>query len=294
MNESILKYNQNKINPYTPVYYINLDDNKKRNFHINDMLRNYGFVNINRISAVDTRHIKSVHFYKKMIKSDAYTTLISDILNKKRNFHRSLTKGAIGCYLSHCLIYKDIVDKNIPYAIILEDDCKFFTSVSKFWNIINTIKIPNDTDILLYDALVYDFNSNNCPINNLCQIYFFFGLHFYLVTLKGAKILLNNLLPIEYQLDSKLSILASENKIVIYKYNDSINSLAKQDKQMFKTDIQLLGCKNCNIYKEIFDLKKNIKNNDMYEYHNYNNCDNADIMLLTSIIIIIIIICFTY
>jgi glycosyl transferase, family 25 len=33
-----------------------------------------------------------------------------------------LTKGAIGCALSHFYVYKQIVEKHLPYAIVLEDD----------------------------------------------------------------------------------------------------------------------------------------------------------------------------
>ena len=34
----------------------------------------------------------------------------------------SLTKGVIGCALSHISVYKRMVDENIPLALVLEDD----------------------------------------------------------------------------------------------------------------------------------------------------------------------------
>lgn len=35
---------------------------------------------------------------------------------------REMSSGEIGCYLSHMNIYQEVVDKNLPYALIFEDD----------------------------------------------------------------------------------------------------------------------------------------------------------------------------
>lgn len=45
-----------------------------------------------------------------------------DQITAKKLFGRELILGEIGCALSHKKIYQRIVDENIPYAIILEDD----------------------------------------------------------------------------------------------------------------------------------------------------------------------------
>ncbi|MEK9495338.1 glycosyltransferase family 25 protein [Photorhabdus sp. P32] len=37
----------------------------------------------------------------------------------------SLTLGEVGCSMSHINVYKEMIDKNIPIALILEDDVKF-------------------------------------------------------------------------------------------------------------------------------------------------------------------------
>ena len=36
-----------------------------------------------------------------------------------------LTPGEIGCYLSHIAVMKRIVDQDLPYACVLEDDVSF-------------------------------------------------------------------------------------------------------------------------------------------------------------------------
>ena len=41
-----------------------------------------------------------------------------------RTKHYQLTKGAIGCYLSHVKIWENILKNNYEYALIFEDDAK--------------------------------------------------------------------------------------------------------------------------------------------------------------------------
>ncbi|GHU75172.1 hypothetical protein FACS189461_0910 [Spirochaetia bacterium] len=48
----------------------------------------------------------------------------SDSNKAKKYLKRELTKGEIGCALSHFLIYKKIIDEHIDHAIILEDDAQ--------------------------------------------------------------------------------------------------------------------------------------------------------------------------
>lgn len=276
-----------QINPSINVYYINLDDNGSRRYHIENTLRQYGFTNVVRISAIDTRNTDNINLVKDYIKPEAYNTLVNNITTGKRRSHRELTKGAIGCYLSHLKTYRKIVDENIPYAIIFEDDCSFSDTSHIFWSKMNSIQVPEDTHILLFDAIIHEFNTNNCLSKNICQVYFFFGLHFYLITLIGAHIALQNLLPIECQIDSKLSILSYSNLLRIYGYNGI--KFAGQDGK-FGTNIQLLNCSGCNVFKEINDIKKFIKNDD-YEINKYyltiiglSICS----LLLTLIIVVIV------
>ena len=45
-----------------------------------------------------------------------------DAAANQRYYHRDLTLGEIGCYISHMRVWQKVVDENIPYAIVLEDD----------------------------------------------------------------------------------------------------------------------------------------------------------------------------
>lgn len=41
-----------------------------------------------------------------------------------------LTPGAIGCALSHYFIYKEIIKRDVPFALVLEDDVQFNSDVT--------------------------------------------------------------------------------------------------------------------------------------------------------------------
>ena len=238
-----------KITTNTPVFYINLDSNTKRNTNIVNLTKRLGFNNVNRFSAINTKAIENVNLYKDKIDKDAYQVLINS--NKIRRHHYELSNGAIGCYLSHLEIIKRIVKERIKYAIIMEDDLYIHDNNDEFWNKINNIYFPKDADIFLLEAKVskHKFKTyiGTRPVN------FFLGTTFYVITYNGAKTILEALVPIKYQIDSAISQLACKNIIKIY-YNNIIKAIQQQN--IFKTDIQV-PCKNCNMVKDIKELCQN-------------------------------------
>jgi GR25 family glycosyltransferase involved in LPS biosynthesis len=65
------------------------------------------------------------------------------------NLPNNLLPGEKGCLISHLRIYKDIIDKNIPFAVVMEDDgifCENFKD--KINEIIN--ELPDDCQILYF------------------------------------------------------------------------------------------------------------------------------------------------
>ena len=54
--------------------------------------------------------------------SEAEISTWYDADTNLRKHHRNMTPGEIGCYISHMRVWQHIHDKNIPAAIILEDD----------------------------------------------------------------------------------------------------------------------------------------------------------------------------
>lgn len=282
------------INTDTRIFYINLDDNKERRLHIDTTLKRLNFTNITRISAIDTRTIKKIDGYKSLLDNNAYLLLLRNIKENKRHNHRDLTKGSIGCYLSHLKVYNRMLEENIPYAIIFEDDCNIIDPNIIFWEKMKMIsdKIPDNVDIFLFDAIIHEYR-DNCS-KYICQVNFFWGSHFYLITQKGINNILKYLLPIQYQIDNALSIMSYSNKLNIF----GCRNIIFCDNIKFKSTIQLLDCINCDIKKEIEYIKKKADNQesinpDLIEYFNQITTTkgfNISIILIIIFIIIILVI----
>ena len=83
---------------------------------------------------------------------DGKTDQIESIMKRENleisnSFKEKALRGQIGCYLSHYLLWKHIVDSNISEAIIFEDDANI---TDTFYNSLNKIKeeLPVDYKFL--------------------------------------------------------------------------------------------------------------------------------------------------
>ncbi|HGG8948503.1 TPA: glycosyltransferase family 25 protein, partial [Enterobacter cloacae] len=87
------------------TFVINLKTEVKKRNNIDAQCKANGF-DYEIVEAVNGRELQ-----------DEATHLLAQNLSQAR-----LTKGVIGCTLSHLYIYSRMVADNIPYALVLEDD----------------------------------------------------------------------------------------------------------------------------------------------------------------------------
>lgn len=79
-----------------------------------------------------------------------------DSLNNKKYYHRSLTKGEVGCYLSHRLVWEKIAYQNINVALVLEDDVVIDKNIHKVLALAQTLKH--------WDIIKLSDNRNNAVV----------------------------------------------------------------------------------------------------------------------------------
>lgn len=185
------------------VYLINLDRRPDRLTSALKILRDAGFSKIERQSAVDGKQIDSTQI-KRLLKPSAYQSL-----GKTRAHHEDLgSVGAIGCSMSHYIVWTKVLQNNQP-AIIVEDDLTLLDDLDKFTAVQNYKTMSN------YDLvwLGYGGLRESHPSVQSDGVYPYrgmsFGTHFYYITPRGAEKLLSNFFPIEYQVDSYMGF---ENK----------------------------------------------------------------------------------
>lgn len=117
-----------------------------------------------------------------------------------------MTKGEIGCALSHLKIYQKIVDENIPYALILEDDAIFDAEFPKYLKEIENFlsQKPNfELVCLMYQGDKY-LKNLNLKTNKRISLYKMragTGTYGYVITKAAAKKLLNSNTPVILEAD---------------------------------------------------------------------------------------------
>jgi glycosyl transferase family 25 len=169
--------NQNPIldinNKVKKIYVINLvDDEVKRNYIVTLMNKyniNYTLVIVDKISN---------EFYKSI--SDNSNTFIS--------------KGELGCCMSHLWCLYQIIKNNYENAIIFEDDVIFHKNfTNELLNVLETNNKKTPLDFLLLGAHDFNFSKQNYknvknklyrPNENVNNLY---GAHANYYSLKGAK-----------------------------------------------------------------------------------------------------------
>lgn len=162
------------MNNDTNIYVINLKD-KEHRFKVFEELNDS---RIQRFEAVDTR--KNPKKYEEL----GLTLNPVGLVNK---LYFSQMYGAIGCFLSHFLIWKKIINENLESALILEDDASC-CDVASFLNESKEYPALNELSMNKFDLVQL-----NKRTHSDIKIYtkFFDGTESYCVTNEGAKKLVN-------------------------------------------------------------------------------------------------------
>ena len=140
-----------------PIFYINLDKRHDRNLQLKNQLNNLK-LDAQRISAIDGSKL----------------TLLEREFVNEHNFlltmKRPIRDGEIGCAASHRSIWQQIVDNDLNYALVLEDDAvidkKILTLLnhSQFYQQFDLINLssnspynPNDETIKTLEYLQSEY-----------------------------------------------------------------------------------------------------------------------------------------
>jgi GR25 family glycosyltransferase involved in LPS biosynthesis len=195
------------------AWIINLDKNVDR---LNQSMTNYNdsdlptAIPIQRFSAIVGKELEPSDW----LSETALTEFKQVEKYKYRTKHYQLTKGGIGCYLSHLTLFKQLLDDNsCDMYLMLEDDIKIDRrALKRIGEALN--EIPDDWDMLLIGyARVFNYNVISPKI---AKIKSFWGTCGYIINKKGVRTFLENHQKVECQIDSYMAWLAIKNKLNVY------------------------------------------------------------------------------
>lgn len=123
------------------IFVINLKRSTERRKHMEKQLKRLG-LDYEFVEAVDGRAL-----------SDEALRGVSDLDNyMKHPTWESRGKGLIGCALSHRNVYEEIVKRQIPRALILEDDTFIKKEMGELLEKIDTMKNIGEKELILFEA----------------------------------------------------------------------------------------------------------------------------------------------
>lgn len=219
------------------TFVINMRKNKDRMDHFNKQYKKSDLAERpwNRVEAVNGYEITADDM-KELVSPKVWIGLDHLTKTKKRMGDGQLTHGMIGCYMSHYAIYEQMVRDGLEYAVIFEDDARIHPKIYK--QLIKSIvekegRFPDDWDVILLGHWCKMCQSSFSPEIGVAK--YFWGLHGYMVSQKGAQKLLQHREPeITMQIDHYMSYLSQKNLLNIYAIHPSYVMPAN-----FGTDLQM-------------------------------------------------------
>lgn len=235
-------YKKELTNDNFDIYIIHMETNTNRllNFNRYYNISDLVFKKYNIFPAVIGKNLNLIDF----VTPKAYEQILLTDKTKKKRFHYELTRGAVGCYLSHLSVYKKIIESNLKYGIVFEDDSiianDFYDRLQYGLSV-----VPQDWDIYLLGliCLKCDINKDYININR------FWGTHGYIIKKDSAKKILEYLdRPISKQIDADLSLLIKRKIINVY----AINPIIVAQDGTFISDIQIDTLDSVDAFNEEF------------------------------------------
>lgn len=177
------------------IYVINLKKDIIKKQHIKEQLNRLG---------LEAEYIEAIN--GKLLKEIPDIKTSSDLKSTPK-----LGRGEIGCLLSHRKIYQIIIERGDPWSIILEDDVDL---KNEFIEVVKSLSKLQQDDKLIFLGhhscnarslrTMYSFRSSTNvyknykltkPLENVC------GTYGYLISLEGAKLLLDKTFSIQKPID---------------------------------------------------------------------------------------------
>lgn len=172
-------------NIFDKVYVINLDHSKDRLKFISDQLRKEG-ISFERYPAINGGLLDK-----------------NKLIGEGKLTYEKMTKGAIGCYLSHYNIWKKELNKG-RNILVLEDDVILGKNLLKNFKEIYK-QIPENWDIIYLGASnIYGKKIDEniiVPIKSNLGRTYNTGMYAMLINKKAISKLLKNGMPINYNVD---------------------------------------------------------------------------------------------
>ena len=188
------------------IFVINLNRRQDRWKWIEGQLKMHKLSKYARFPAVDGQHVD----LKACVRAGDLSTIGYERLclpDKDKIWGMDLTRGALGCALSHFQVWKRIVALSIDYSIVMEDDtelCPRF--LTRFASISDNL--PQGWDLLFLSGLDTENMCRHMMTSDRLSLVpqMYKTTNMYLITRRGAERMLQQCTNLHFQLDTQMTM----------------------------------------------------------------------------------------
>ena len=194
-----------------PVVVINLPHRTDRWQTLSRRMSAVGLTKLIRASAVEGSRLSDGQI-AALLRSPA------DGIDEAPRSHLTLTRPAIGCFLSHLAIWRWVLDTSLPRVLVLEDDAApaAHYSPARFRSVVASI--PEEAGLVFLGRMIMGGLADRPEGSELARIYYFNGTFAYLITPAACRSLLRRLLPLHSHIDHQVSRVLIEQRRVFSAY----------------------------------------------------------------------------
>ena len=223
------------------IYCINMENRTDRKEKMIKLFNKLGgiFDNYQFFKAIKGKDIPTDELNNLLAPNAWYT------INIHRNDYKQICSlGAVGCYLSHYNIWKEIIENDYKNVIVFEDDITTNLNYEQIMEYINTL--PSDYDyanLSYWYPLGYELKEINDKWSTSKDVNIVWS-NAYIISNKGAKKLIKKALPMSLQVDIYVNIISATDPS-FKRYFSNIDVFPQED-ILIGSDIQDL-CVKCII-----------------------------------------------
>eukprot|EP01060_Flectonema_neradi_P041582 TRINITY_DN9917_c0_g1_i1.p1 TRINITY_DN9917_c0_g1~~TRINITY_DN9917_c0_g1_i1.p1 ORF type:complete len:266 (+),score=15.46 TRINITY_DN9917_c0_g1_i1:63-860(+) len=226
--------------------FINLERRPDRRLSTNNLLKKVG-INAIRVNAVDGKSLSlekcmaAIHPSHRHVFEAGHTLSIRDDREVAAFNQNVLTRGSIGCALSHRKCWKIVAKNHWDYALILEDDLNWIpTDINtRMQKVFTHLQVLPSWDIVLLSYHGTQETSTHPDAVHKTNRTWSGGLFTYLVSFNGALNLLNTW-PLIYQLDLQIAHACHSGSLQCYRLSrDQVLSTSLLSESTLDSDVQV-------------------------------------------------------
>lgn len=194
-----------------PVVVINLPHRTDRWRAVSRRLSAAGLNKLIKAPAVDGTRLR----YDNIA---ALLGVSTNVIDAAPRSHLTLTRPAIGCFLSHLSIWRWVVESSLPMVLILEDDAAPAAHYHPARLRSAVTSLPEEAELIFLGCMIMGGLADRPEHSKLARLYYFNGTFAYLITPRACKALLQRLLPLRSHIDHQISSILIDQRHILAAY----------------------------------------------------------------------------